>query len=106
MSKLVAVIPFIIYLAAFTLILYSDIRPTLKRKLFRIAMVLFALSMLVVAMIAIEASLILFVILGLSGLLYIVIKYTKICESCGSPVQTNLPFVNEEICSKCGGRLI
>lgn len=107
MSKYVGVIPFIIYVAAFTLILYSDIRPILKRKLFRIAMVLFGVSVLVVIpMVGIEAILLVFAIPVLSMMLYIAIKYTKICERCGWPVQTNLPFVDQETCPKCGGGLM
>jgi hypothetical protein len=107
MSNLVGGVPFIIYVMAFTLILYSDIRPALKRKLFRIAMILVGVSVLIVIpMTGIDALLLVFVIPVVSMMLYITIKYTKVCERCGWPAQTNLPFVNKETCRKCGGRLM
>jgi hypothetical protein len=107
MTEYVGLIPFIIYAAVFTIVLYSDIRPALKRKLFRIAMVLFGVSMLIVIpMTGTDPLLLVFVIPVLLIVLYIAIRYMKICEECGWPAQTNFPFVDKETCRKCGGRLM
>jgi hypothetical protein len=102
---LIVLLPVILYLWAWVFILYADKRPPLKRKQFRIAMLLFAVSTLVIIPVTgIDASLLVFAIPVLSMMLYLILKYTKICERCGWPV--HLLWEKELCCSKCGGGFI
>src|SRR5262245_41069828 len=107
MSKFIGLTPFIFYGAGLTIVLYSNLAPEFKKKLFRIVMITAALSGLIaIPLTGIEIEMMVFVVPALAWLTFGWIKWTKICEYCGWPVHTNFPNVNKETCEKCGGRLI
>jgi formate hydrogenlyase subunit 3/multisubunit Na+/H+ antiporter MnhD subunit len=97
--------PFIGFAAA-EAILHLGLKASVKRKVFPWCVILSALSFLVVMpLTGLRAGLLIFVIPVLAGVVFILIKFTKVCERCGAGVRTNQPFADEEHCPSCGSSL-
>ena len=104
--KYIAVIPFAGFAAAFVFILNAGWKPAVKRKAFRWTVVLSALSFLIVMpLTGLEIELLIFVLPVLAAVTFIIVRYTKFCERCGTAIRTNEPFVDKERCPACGTTL-
>ncbi len=78
-----------------------------KRTAFRWYVILSSVFLLVfLSLIAESLFLLVFVVPVLVLMDFIWLKYTRFCEGCNHAAQTNLPFVNNDICSRCGSRFL
>ena len=107
MNKWVLTVVFI-FAASYVYILYVlDLRPPLKRKLFRWHLILFAVALpLTMTLTGTPPILLVFLAPVLAFVVFAMIRWTKFCSRCGREVQTNLPYVDKEHCPRCGGALM
>lgn len=98
----------LIFAAAYVYILYVlDLKPPLKRKLFRGHLILFAVALpLTLGLTGTEVGLLVFLAPVLAFVVFGMIRWTKFCSRCGREVQINLPYVDKEHCPRCGGALM
>ncbi|HEU4597229.1 MAG TPA: hypothetical protein VFS10_19010 [Pyrinomonadaceae bacterium] len=94
--------------ASYVYILYVlDLKPPLKRKLFRGHLILFAVALLLtLGLTGMEVGLFVFVAPMLAFVVFGLIRWTKFCSWCGREVQINLPDADKEHCPRCGGALM
>ena len=107
MNKWVLTVVFI-FAASHVYILYVlDLRPPLKRRLFRGHLILFAAALLpTMALTGTPPGLFAFLVPVLAFVVFGLIRWTKFCSRCGREVQTNLPHVDKEHCPRCGASLL
>jgi ribosomal protein S27AE len=98
----------LIFAASYVYILYVlDLKPPLKRKLFRGHLILFAVALLLtLGLTGMEVGLFVFLVPVLAFVVFGMIRWTKFCSRCGREVQINLPYVDKEHCPRCGGALM
>lgn len=98
----------LIFAASHVYILYVlDLKPPLKRKVFRGHLILFAVVLLLtLGLTGMEVGLMVFLTPVLAFVVFGMIRWTKFCSRCGKEVQTNLPYADREHCSRCGGALM
>jgi hypothetical protein len=98
----------LIFAASYVYILHvPDLKPPLKRKLFRGHLILFAVVLLLtLGLTGMEVVLFVFLVPVLAFVVFGVIRWTKFCSRCGREVQINLPYVDKEQCPRCGGALM
>ena len=88
-------------------ILSMDKKAVVKRTAFRWYVILVSLLLLLfMSLVAESLVLLVFVVPVLVVVDFIWLKYTRFCEWCGRAVQTNLPYVDKEFCSRCGSRFL
>lgn len=97
-----------IFAASHVYILYVlDLKPPLKRRLFRWHLILFAVALLLtMALTGTSPILLVFLAPVLAFVVFAMVRWTKFCSRCGREVQTNLPYVDKERCPRCGGALL
>ena len=97
-----------IFAASYVYILYVlNLRPPLKRKLFRGHLILLAVALLLtMALTGTTPVLFIFLTPVLAFVVFAMIRWTKFCSRCGREVQTNLPYVDKEHCPRCGASLL
>ena len=107
MNKWVLAVVFI-FAASHVYILYVlDLKPPLKRRLFRGHLILFAVSVLLtMGLTGTPLELFVFLAPVLAFVVFGLIRWTKFCSRCGKEVQTNLPYVDKEHCPRCGASLL
>src|SRR3712207_5228497 len=107
MSKWVLTVVFI-FAASHVYIMYVlDLKPPLKRGLFRGHLLLFAASLLLtMALTGTPLELFVFLVPVLALVVFGLIRWTKFCTRCGREVQTNLPYADKEHCPRCGASLM
>jgi ribosomal protein S27AE len=98
----------LVFAAAYVYILYVlDLKPPLKRKLFRGHLIVFAVVLLLaMGLTGMSAELFVFLVPVLGFVVFGMIRWTKFCSRCGREVQINLPYVDKEHCPRCGGALM
>ncbi len=98
----------LIFAASYVYILYVlDLKPPLKRKLFRGHLILFAVVLpLAMGLTGMEVGLLVFLVPVLAFVVFAMVRWTKFCSRCGREVQTNLPYLDKEHCPRCGASLL
>lgn len=97
-----------IFAASYVYILYVlDLRPPLKRRLFRGHLVLFAAALLLTMVLTgTPPVLLVFLAPVLAFVVFAMIRWTRFCARCGREVQVNLPYADKEHCPRCGASLL
>ena len=107
MNKWVLAVVFI-FVASHVYILYVlDLKPPLRRRLFRGHLILFAISLLLtMGLTGTPPELFVFLVPVLAFVVFGLIRWTKFCSRCGKEVQINLPYIDKEHCPRCGALLM
>lgn len=99
-------VPFVIITIGYIAILKSKLKPSLKRMAVRWCIVLFGLSLLFLTVIPSlkpgELGVVIFPLPVVSLMVYFLLRYTKVCMSCGYGVPFSRPYVEPKVCPRCG----
>lgn len=108
MSKIIGIIPFVVYLIGYPVIVKRKLPPIAKKKAIRLFIIFWGLSLILLTVIPSmkphDAPVLILVLPVIGLMVFSLIKYTKVCPKCGHTVPFERPYVEPKACPKCKSR--
>jgi hypothetical protein len=104
-SIIFGIIPFAIMVIVYPVLVNYKLSPMRKKKAVRIFGILWGISYLSLTIIPSikpqDAPVLIFIIPAVSLMVFLLIRYTKVCPKCGHTVSFAAPYVEPKVCPRC-----